>query len=47
MNTNNNNNNNRLKGVIIQKPIVYGNIAFPLGKKAEEGKTHNWVAYIR
>jgi len=37
----------RLKGVSIDRPIVYGNLAIPLGKKAEEGKTHKWICYVR
>jgi YEATS domain-containing protein 4 len=37
----------RLKGVTIECPIVFGSMAWSLGKKAEEGKTHKWVCYIR
>jgi len=39
--------NPRLKGMSIDVPIVYGNISYFLGKKAEEGKTHRWTCYIR
>eukprot|EP01095_Lingulamoeba_sp_RSL-Kostka_P009332 TRINITY_DN3218_c0_g1_i1.p1 TRINITY_DN3218_c0_g1~~TRINITY_DN3218_c0_g1_i1.p1 ORF type:complete len:213 (+),score=62.82 TRINITY_DN3218_c0_g1_i1:38-676(+) len=37
----------RVKGVTYVKPIVYGNIAWWLGKKADPEKTHEWTAYIR
>jgi transcription initiation factor IIF auxiliary subunit len=33
--------------VIITKPIVYGSIAFWLGKKAEESISHKWCVYVR
>lgn len=40
--------NKRVKGVTISVPVVYGTIAFSLGKKAEEGvKTHKWTCYVR
>jgi YEATS domain-containing protein 4 len=32
---------------IIIKPIVYGSIAFYLGKKAEEFISHRWCVYVR
>ena len=28
-------------------PIIYGSIAFHLGKKADEYSTHKWTLYIR
>jgi YEATS domain-containing protein 4 len=28
-------------------PIVYGTIAFYLGKKAEEFNTHRWTLFVR
>ncbi len=38
----------RIRGIIVERPIVYGSIAFPLGKKAEEGvRTHKWICYVR
>jgi YEATS domain-containing protein 4 len=32
----------RKKGVAVSVPIVYGSIAFWLGKKADEFHTHRW-----
>ncbi|KAJ1631131.1 yeats family-domain-containing protein [Pavlovales sp. CCMP2436] len=32
---------------VLEKPIVYGTIAFWLGKKAEESKSHRWTCYLR
>ncbi|XP_054708928.1 YEATS domain-containing protein 4-like [Uloborus diversus] len=38
----------RLKGLQIIKPIIYGNVAWFLGKKREEdGHTHQWTVYLR
>lgn len=37
----------RQKGVVISRPIVYGSIAFYLGRKSEETKTHRWHIYVR
>jgi YEATS domain-containing protein 4 len=37
----------RMKGVIIERPIVVGTVAYWLGKKADDQKTHKWTAYIR
>lgn len=38
----------RLKGVTVVKPIVYGNVAWYLGKKRDEdGHTHQWTVYLR
>ena len=37
----------RQKGVTISRPIVYGSIAFYLGRKSEETKTHRWHIYVR
>ena len=37
-----------LQGVVIAKPIVYGNVARYFGKKREEdGHTHSWTCYLR
>lgn len=36
------------QGVILTKPVVYGNVARYFGKKREEdGHTHSWVCYLR
>lgn len=38
----------RMKGVTVVKPIVYGNVAWYLGRKREEdGHTHQWTVYLR
>ncbi|KAK1297746.1 hypothetical protein QJS10_CPB15g00537 [Acorus calamus] len=37
----------RLKDVEIGLPIVYGTIAFWLGKKASEFHSHKWTVYVR
>ncbi|CAL0329276.1 unnamed protein product [Lupinus luteus] len=37
----------KLKDVEISIPIVYGNIAFWLGKKASEYHSHKWTVYVR
>lgn len=38
----------RIKGLMIVKPIVYGNIARYFGKKREEdGHTHQWTVYVK
>lgn len=37
----------RMKGVSITRQLVTGNIAFYRGEKAEAGKTHQWVCYVR
>jgi len=38
----------RLKGKIIERPIIIGSIAFLLGKKADHrGHTHKWTVYVR
>ncbi|KAJ6402907.1 hypothetical protein OIU84_014919 [Salix udensis] len=39
--------NKKLKDVEISIPIVYGNIAFWLGKKANEYQSHKWTVYVR
>ncbi|KAI9108067.1 hypothetical protein K1719_020940 [Acacia pycnantha] len=36
----------KLKDVEISVPIVYGNIAFCLGKKASEYQSHKWNVYV-
>ncbi|KAK1413080.1 hypothetical protein QVD17_34827 [Tagetes erecta] len=37
----------KLKDVEISVPIVYGNVAFWLGKKASEYQSHKWTVYVR
>eukprot|EP01094_Clydonella_sp_ATCC50884_P027618 TRINITY_DN8011_c0_g1_i1.p1 TRINITY_DN8011_c0_g1~~TRINITY_DN8011_c0_g1_i1.p1 ORF type:complete len:229 (-),score=39.79 TRINITY_DN8011_c0_g1_i1:323-1009(-) len=37
----------RVKGVTLSIPIVYGSLAWSLGKKAEAEKTHRWTLYVR
>jgi YEATS domain-containing protein 4 len=37
----------RLPNTFIACPIVYGSIAFYLGKKAQEYQTHSWTLYVR
>lgn len=37
----------RVKGVEISVPIVYGTIAFWLGRKATESQSHKWTVYVR
>ncbi|XWS62700.1 hypothetical protein CRYUN_Cryun06bG0033600 [Craigia yunnanensis] len=37
----------KLKDVEISVPIVYGNAAFWLGKKASEYQSHKWTVYVR
>ncbi|CAH2073188.1 unnamed protein product, partial [Iphiclides podalirius] len=38
----------RVKGLVIVKPVVYGNIARYFGKKREEdGHTHQWTVYVK
>eukprot|EP00743_Colponemidia_sp_Colp-15_P008353 GILK01009072.1.p1 GENE.GILK01009072.1~~GILK01009072.1.p1 ORF type:complete len:225 (+),score=18.44 GILK01009072.1:28-675(+) len=37
----------RQKGVSIDKAIVYGTIAFWMGKKADEFHSHKWTVYVR
>uniref|UniRef100_A0A5B7ATN8 Putative transcription initiation factor TFIID subunit 14b n=1 Tax=Davidia involucrata TaxID=16924 RepID=A0A5B7ATN8_DAVIN len=39
--------NKKLKDVEISVPIVYGSMAFWLGKKASEYQSHKWVVYVR
>ncbi|CAN1255403.1 Transcription initiation factor TFIID subunit 14b [Linum perenne] len=39
--------NKKFKDVEIGVPIVYGNIAFWLGKKANEYQSHKWTVYVR
>nr|XP_023884435.1 transcription initiation factor TFIID subunit 14b-like isoform X1 [Quercus suber]POE70562.1 transcription initiation factor tfiid subunit 14b [Quercus suber] len=39
--------NRRLKDVEICVPIVYGTIAFYLGRKASESQSHKWTVYVR
>jgi len=36
-----------MKGVTVERPIVVGTVAYWLGKKADDTKTHKWTAYIR
>ncbi|KAB1201880.1 Transcription initiation factor TFIID subunit 14b [Morella rubra] len=37
----------RVKDVEICLPIVYGTIAFYLGRKASESQSHKWTVYVR
>ncbi|KAL5539668.1 hypothetical protein UlMin_043669 [Ulmus minor] len=37
----------KLKDVEVSVPIVYGNMAFWLGKKASEYQSHKWNVYVR
>ncbi|KAF4375328.1 hypothetical protein CsatB_015464 [Cannabis sativa] len=37
----------KIKDVEVSLPIVYGNIAFWLGKKASEHQSHRWTVYVR
>lgn len=37
----------RVKDVEISVPIVYGTIAFWLGRKATESQSHKWTVYVR
>ncbi|TKY67642.1 Transcription initiation factor TFIID subunit 14b [Spatholobus suberectus] len=37
----------KLKDLEISVPIVYGNTAFWLGKKASEYQSHKWTVYVR
>nr|CAG4652070.1 EOG090X0B3F [Triops cancriformis] len=37
----------RVKGLVIVKPIVYGNVAKYFGQKREDGHTHQWTVYLK
>uniref|UniRef100_A0A914VCC3 YEATS domain-containing protein 4 n=1 Tax=Plectus sambesii TaxID=2011161 RepID=A0A914VCC3_9BILA len=38
----------RCKGIVVVRPVVYGNSAIPFGKKRDEdGHTHEWTIYFR
>lgn len=37
----------RLKDFEVSVPIVYGNVAFWLGRKASEYQSHEWTVYVR
>ncbi|KAI4327720.1 hypothetical protein L6164_020146 [Bauhinia variegata] len=39
--------NRRIKDVEVCVPIVYGTIAFSLGRKASETQSHKWTVYVR
>ncbi|KAI5438780.1 transcription initiation factor TFIID subunit 14b isoform X1 [Lathyrus oleraceus] len=39
--------NKRVKDVEICVPIVYGTVAFYLGRKASEAQSHRWTVYVR
>ncbi len=39
--------NKRLPNTTACLPIVYGSVAFYLGKKADEYQTHEWTLYLR
>ena len=40
-------NSKRLAKTTACLPIAYGSVAFYLGKKADEYKTHQWTLYVR
>lgn len=43
-----NNDATRVKGVTVVKPIVYGSVSQPFGKKREpDGHTHEWTIYVK
>ncbi|PON39176.1 YEATS [Parasponia andersonii] len=46
-NDNNKSANRRLKDAEVCVPIVYGTIAFYLGRKASESQSHKWTVYVR
>lgn len=35
------------KTVTVERPVVVGTVAYWLGKRADDQKTHKWTAYIR
>jgi len=37
----------RLQNVVVEKPIVHGNAAFPLGKEKRDDNSHRWTVYLR
>jgi YEATS domain-containing protein 4 len=37
----------RLERTTVSLPIVHGSVAFYLGKKADEFKSHEWTLYLR
>jgi YEATS domain-containing protein 4 len=37
----------RVKGALVERPVIYGNISWWLGKKADDTKTHRWTTYVR
>uniref|UniRef100_A0A7S0KX24 YEATS domain-containing protein n=1 Tax=Asterionellopsis glacialis TaxID=33640 RepID=A0A7S0KX24_9STRA len=45
--TSNNNGNDPLEKTTACVPLVYGSMAFYLGKKADEYSTHRWTLYLR
>mmetsp|Transcript_23645 Transcript_23645/g.36511 ORF Transcript_23645/g.36511 Transcript_23645/m.36511 type:complete len:315 (+) Transcript_23645:233-1177(+) len=45
--TSNNNGNDPLDKTTACLPLVYGSMAFYLGKKADEYSTHRWTLYLR
>jgi YEATS domain-containing protein 4 len=36
-----------MQGVTVAAPIIYGSVAFWLGKKADDTATHRWTLFIR
>lgn len=37
----------RMKGTVIVKPIVYGNVSRYFGATREDGHTHEWTVYLK
>eukprot|EP01101_Sappina_pedata_P000363 TRINITY_DN10388_c0_g1_i1.p1 TRINITY_DN10388_c0_g1~~TRINITY_DN10388_c0_g1_i1.p1 ORF type:complete len:221 (+),score=53.07 TRINITY_DN10388_c0_g1_i1:60-665(+) len=36
-----------MKGLVYKRPVIYGTIAYWLGKKADAKHTHRWTCYLR
>jgi len=39
--------NRRVKGVTVERPLIFGNLAWWQGKKADPAHTHKWTAFVR
>ncbi len=39
--------NKRVKGVVVERPLIFGNLAWWQGKKADPAHTHKWTAFVR
>lgn len=37
----------RTKGVLVTRPVVYGNTATDLGKRGDDERTHSWKVFVR